>query len=874
MKINYLELRQFRQFHDAIVLENFSDGINIFHGPNESGKSTLVQGIRAAFLERHTTRTVSNFRSVGEGSTSPEVILGFEHNGKSYRLSKRFLKDRRIHLVVDSDAIDGDEAESYLSNLLGYSVPVRGGSDSRHWGIPGLLWVNQGYAHELAESVNHAQDSLHAVLSKSVDNISSTDGDAVVSLLQKRLDRLVTPSTMAPKKKYKALLEEHDAVEQELNNLRAEESAYKEDAHKLHSLVTEHSLANKDKPWALLKAQVSELEKQLHMVSKLEAERKYAQDRLSESEITLGLMQDRARTIENIRRDLYCRKKDVEQKRESLNVLKDELVPLEESYSKAKEAYEISKTALNEAQNKHLQHNRAIRIRELKQELKRCEDAMSSVTELQETIAQNFKEFNKCAVTLPFVADINNIDAEIRAIESRINATSARVDLKLESGRHVFIDDKKVDSSLRFNVLESSRIEVPGVAHITIVQDGDDAGTLRRRMEVLNIRLQSKLDEAGVESVAHANNIKERYDSLNNELKHNQKLITAHAPDGIDGLKNHIIGIKDSIETLSLQGASKQINDELPVDLPSLFARHEEIESALQSSEARLGVHRLSLVEAKAALDSAVVEYERISAQVNSAHAEKDQSDLMVSIRSQQQLQQKLKSTLCELDKKIRSARPDILREDISRLTKSSEQQWQAHLQREREIAEMQGRLRTVGVNGIAERLYELEGRLNAINQQLEQYESNIEAMVLLRNIILEHKQNLTQRLQAPLLHRINHYLPLLFNNNIDISANLSDGFMPASITRDRQTMPLEYLSFGTREQISTISRLAYADLLKEAGIPTLIILDDALVHADSHRLSQFKRILFSAAQRHQILIFTCQPNNWQDLGAAPQSIR
>src|SRR5699024_87726 len=156
-------------------------------------------------------------------------------------------------------------------------------------------------------------------------------------------------------------------------------------------------------------------------------------------------------------------------------------------------------------------------------------------------------------------------------------------------------------------------------------------------------------------------------------------------------------------------------------------------------------------------------------------------------------------------------ARPDILREDISRLTKSSEQQWQAHLQREREIAEMQGRLRTVGVNGIAERLYELEGRLNAINQQLEQYESNIAAMVLLRNIILEHKQNRTQRLQAPLLHRINHYLPLLFNNNIDISANLSDGFMPASITRDRQTMPLEYLSFGTREQISTISRLAYA---------------------------------------------------------------
>jgi hypothetical protein len=34
---------------------------------------------------------------------------------------------------------------------------------------------------------------------------------------------------------------------------------------------------------------------------------------------------------------------------------------------------------------------------------------------------------------------------------------------------------------------------------------------------------------------------------------------------------------------------------------------------------------------------------------------------------------------------------------------------------------------------------------------------------------------------------------------------------------------------------MGVISRLAYADLLKEAGRPTLIILDDALVHSDAN---------------------------------------
>jgi uncharacterized protein YhaN len=69
------------------------------------------------------------------------------------------------------------------------------------------------------------------------------------------------------------------------------------------------------------------------------------------------------------------------------------------------------------------------------------------------------------------------------------------------------------------------------------------------------------------------------------------------------------------------------------------------------------------------------------------------------------------------------------------------------------------------------------------------------------------------------------------------------------------------------------ISRLAYADLLREAGRPTLIILDDALVHSDEERLALMKRVLFDAGTRHQILLFTCHPMNWRDMGVSPRSL-
>ena len=65
----------------------------------------------------------------------------------------------------------------------------------------------------------------------------------------------------------------------------------------------------------------------------------------------------------------------------------------------------------------------------------------------------------------------------------------------------------------------------------------------------------------------------------------------------------------------------------------------------------------------------------------------------------------------------------------------------------------------------------------------------------------------------------------------------VNENLTPGPLTRPRagamEMGEFNTLSFGAREQMGVISRLAYADLLKEAGRPTLVILDDALVHSD-----------------------------------------
>ena len=69
---------------------------------------------------------------------------------------------------------------------------------------------------------------------------------------------------------------------------------------------------------------------------------------------------------------------------------------------------------------------------------------------------------------------------------------------------------------------------------------------------------------------------------------------------------------------------------------------------------------------------------------------------------------------------------------------------------------------------------------------------------------------------------------------------------------------PTAQLSVGTREQLSTLYRLALAEYLR-----TVIVLDDQLVQSDDTRMGWFRALLTEKAQTFQIVIFTCRPGDY-----------
>ncbi len=151
MKLQRLRVEQLRQFRQPFVIDGLVPGLNLFYGPNESGKSTLVRAIRAAFFERHRSSSIEDLRPWNDSAAAPSIELAFECQGLSWQLQKSFLQRKRCDLQVADEAfrwrggrgqagrsagLPVSRPRSQPAQTLGYSGPAVGGAGQRP-GCPG-----------------------------------------------------------------------------------------------------------------------------------------------------------------------------------------------------------------------------------------------------------------------------------------------------------------------------------------------------------------------------------------------------------------------------------------------------------------------------------------------------------------------------------------------------------------------------------------------------------------------------------------------------------------------------------------------------------------------------------------------------------------
>jgi DNA repair exonuclease SbcCD ATPase subunit len=131
VRLDSLEVRDFRGIHSATI--PFGCGVTVLHGPNELGKSTLVEAIHAALFVPVTSQVGNGYLTWG-GSAPACVTLTFEHEGKRWRVSKRF--GRRPEAKLESSELDsqhfrevmsGRGVDGKLRELLAWGIAPPGG---------------------------------------------------------------------------------------------------------------------------------------------------------------------------------------------------------------------------------------------------------------------------------------------------------------------------------------------------------------------------------------------------------------------------------------------------------------------------------------------------------------------------------------------------------------------------------------------------------------------------------------------------------------------------------------------------------------------------------------------------------------------------
>ncbi len=874
MKINRLRVSELRQFRQPFELRDLQPGLNLFTGANEAGKSTLVRAIRAAFFERHRSTSVDDLRPYGDSAATPVVELDFEIAGTPHKLLKSFLQKKRCELQIGTRRLEGVDAEDHLAELLGFQFALKGASREAHWGIPGLLWIEQGSAQDVHGAVEHAADHLQRALNASLGEVAASGGDDVLARITAlRADLLTT--TGRPKAAYLQAIEAATALAAETADLQAVAQIHRDQVDQLRGLRDAHAADAHDQPWQHLRQRQAQAEQALKGIADLMRALDTERENQRRAAGMADLLRQQLTAADQQQKALAAREVALAEAaaRHEQATHRDRQAVRDEAGIAAR--FDAARQALAVARQ---ENNRSVLTRQFGDARDRAAEAGALLARAQQE-QQRAAALRRDALALRVepgdLKALREQQQRLRELEIEQAAIATRVGFQLAPGVRLVLGDDSLSGEGERLVLLPTTLLMPGIGTLTITPGGSDLADLARQHGQRGDEHRALLQKLGLPNLSEAEA---------RALSHQQKVVEAQAadkslgllvPKGLDALT------ADLDAAQARQAEAGQALAQLPAAPetlpPSLSQAERDFEPARQAAEQAttlLQQARQGLIAASSAMQSALDERDSLRVSLDDPRR-KSELDAKRLALEQAVLQGAAgKAAMDAMQLQIDASRPDILRQDVDRFKRSADEAERQHQARDRQMLQLESILATVGGQGRDEELATKQVALAHAERRQAELRRRADALDLLLGRLDSRRQALTRRLQAPLQKHLDRYLQLLFPAG---QLTVNDNLTPGPLTRPRadgaEMAAFNTLSFGAREQMGVISRLAYADLLKEAGRPTLVILDDALVHSDDERLAQMKRVLFDAAQRHQVLLFTCHPAHWRDMGVPMRAL-
>lgn len=870
MILKSLEVANFRKFREPLKIDNFINGLNIVVEPNESGKSTLLEALRAAFFIRYSAKTelVRSYVPIGD-DVAPRVSVGFVLDGKTWALDKQFMKSPFVRLTGGGGRRESDAAEEALQELLGFERGNNRGSDPEARGPLGMLWVEQMSALSVETPNRIVRDTVRGVLETEVGAVTGGRRfDAIRSNIETAYSSLRTSATGKSRGELAAA---ETRVSTATTSRQAAEISFREyeqtladlEATKARLKILERDLVDPETVAKRKKLQEDQkvAETAALRLTAVEAQFERAEEIANTASSRIEKLDAAETRVASATTELKARQAAHDEAKAASDAAGED----EKSLRAGLEIVRLDREKREEALASARERARAFSDAAAARRAVDAHKALAGLEERERTLVDEAAD----AIGNDDLDEIATLERAAIQARVRFEAGAVRVEVELAEGVPLRIDGKASDAS-SIDVLTITRFEL-GLAGSLVVRPPKGSGrSLEADLAAATEELASALRSLGIESHSAGVARNERVSAAKRELKALRTQIAAGCPGdptiglapGADALRAFVAGLGDSTADAVAPG-------------DDIEALEKELADAKLAEATASGKHehgRTALSKAESALATAEAE---LAAAVRESDAAADNLRNVLGTSDREALQCALADARRERTAKfeaLETAREgaiafdiDAIRRRIENIDRATDRAGQERLELTGRIASLESTITTEGTAGPAGRLAEAREEEEAAIAACDRLRHEADTLEMLRKALSDAANEASRIFLAPVTKRAARYVQQLLPG-CDLSFDEELGL--AGVTRAGIDEPCSGLSRGTQEQLAILTRLAFADLLLEDGAPISLILDDPLVYSDDARLETMTDILQEASTRMQVILLTCRSKAFRHVEA------
>jgi hypothetical protein len=874
MRIRRLRLAAYRGIEER-TLDFPEHGVTIVEGPNEIGKSSIVEALDIVFRYYDSTRN-KNVLAVQpiDKDVGTEIEVDVESGPYRFTLEKRFFRRPetvlRIH-APRAQTLKGRAAHDRALAILEETIDLD-------------LWR----AMQVRQDEPIGQAPLHEArsLAQALDRVAGQEpaGDREASLFLRVRDEYATyfSETGLPRKPLKEAAEAVAAADERRATIERELLGLERDAERSAELRREIAAAAEE-----LRARVAgaaERERERVAIERREGD----VQRLQLAAKAEQMHESAARNAMEVRRKLVARAEEAAARHRDLAADASVRAP---ALCDADEAARAARSRVAETEERVRGAQACADVRESDFEYERARLSYDQLGERWSRIDAARRRADEARALLERARVDDETLAAIEArqlaaveAQARLDAASPRLRVRADdaaaAGFAVDVDGVAVplDGAAEVERTIAARAEVRAPGLSLTVMAGASVDDLVAARDDARDGLAALLAAADVASVAEARRAHAERAEAERTIAQAERIVEENLRDlSLDALQDKRERLRAWVESYPEERPSEPA----PVaGHDAAYAARNEAKAALAertaerdaarraAEEARERADRLreraqaTNIKLKLAAENARTAEEELAA----ARAQRPDAALEAELAGAAARAKEADAHYRGEQEVLRSGEPERVRRREDDARRVAEGAAQALRRAEDEFREVTARLDLLGEKGLYDALQEAAGEHERLREENGAVVRRAGAARVLYETMVAERDTARRAYAAPLREEIVRLAGYVFDESLRVE--LDEELRIATRTLGGRTLAFQDLSAGAREQLSLIGRLACARLVDPAdGVP--VIFDDTLGHSDPARLEGMGALLAKAGETNQVIVLTCTPGRFRSVPGA-----